>query len=275
MLRSARVANPYYATGQQRAEKVGDLFAGIAGRYDLLNDLQSFGRHRRWKRRLVELARVRPGDTALDLCCGTGDAAFALARAGAAVTGLDFSEPMLEVARARCSKFEVRSSEFRVSSSSAAAFGSCLPHFQQGDALRTPFADASFDIVTISYGLRNLADFDAGLREMWRVAKPGARLLVLDFGKPDNAVWRALYLGWLRWAVPVFGRLFCKNAPAYAYIHESLLHYPAQRGVDAKLRELGAVNTRVVNLVGGAMSINLGERTHEPPRPASAAPDPP
>jgi len=257
------MANPYYAPGDRRAEKVEDLFGGIAERYDLLNDLQSFGLHRRWKRRLVGLARVKPGDTALDLCCGTGDVAFALARAGAEVTGLDFSGPMLEVAEARKSK--VQSPKSKVPEPGAgqqaiphSAFRT--PHFQQGDALHSPFPDASFDVVSISYGLRNLADFDGGLREMWRVAKPGARLLVLDFGKPDNALWRALYFAHLRWCVPLFGRIFCRNAPAYAYIHESLMHYPAQRGVDAKLRDLGAVNTRVLNLVGGAMSINVGEK---------------
>jgi len=252
------VANRYYAAGAPRAEKVGDLFAGIADRYDLLNDLQSFGLHRRWKRQLVELARVKPGDTALDLCCGTGDVAFALARAGAEVTGLDFSEPMLQVARERSSQFEADGTANRTPANPQPAIRH--PHFIQGDALRTPFADASFAVVSISYGLRNLADFDAGLREMWRVTRPGARLLVLDFGRPDNALWRSIYFGWLRCAVPVLGRVFCRNAPAYAYIHESLLHYPAQRGVEAKLRELGAVNLRTINLVGGAMSINVGEK---------------
>ncbi len=250
------MANEYYAPGEQRAEKVHDLFAGIAPRYDLINDLQSFGLHRRWKRRLVELARVKPGDAALDLCCGTGDVAFGLAQAGAHVTGLDFSGPMLSVARQR--EFKAQGSRFKVESNETEV--STVQCFIQGDALRTPFADASFDIVSISYGLRNLADFDAGLREMWRVARPGARLLVLDFGKPDNPQWRALYFGYLRFGVPLFGRVFCKNAPAYAYIYESLLHYPAQRGVDAKLRELGSVNTRIVNLLGGAMSINVGEK---------------
>ena len=247
-----RVANEYFSPGAQRAEKVGDLFAGIAPRYDFINDLQSFGLHRLWKRRLVQLARVRPGDRALDLCCGTGDVAFALARAGAEVTGLDFSEPMLAVAARRSATIP------------HSAFP--LPHFQQGDALHTPFADASFDIVTISYGLRNLADFDAGLREMWRVARPGARLLVLDFGKPDNALWRALYFAYLRWGVPLFGRVFCRNAPAYAYIHESLQHYPAQRGVDAKLRELGCARPQLVNLLGGVMSLNVGEKVPAQPR---------
>ncbi len=238
------MGNRFYEAGEGRAERVNDLFAAIAPRYDLINDLQSFGLHRWWKRRLIQFAAVQPGESALDLCCGTGDVAFALAEAGARVTGMDFSAPMLAVAEAR-----------KVKVSDAAG-----PVFLQGDALRTPFPDAHFDVVTISYGLRNLASVDEGLREMWRVLKPGGRLLVLDFGKPDNAAWRGAYFAYLRFAVPVFGRLFCKNAAAYAYILESLQHYPAQRGVDEKLRALGAANARIVNFLGGVMSINVAEK---------------
>ena len=238
------MGNRFYEAGEGRAERVNDLFAAIAPRYDLINDLQSFGLHRWWKRRLLQFAAVQPGESALDLCCGTGDVAFALAEAGARVTGMDFSAPMLAVAEAR-----------KVKVGEAAG-----PVFLQGDALRTPFPDAHFDVVTISYGLRNLASVDEGLREMWRVLKPGGRLLVLDFGKPDNAAWRGAYLAYLRFAVPVFGRLFCKNSEAYAYILESLQHYPAQRGVDEKLRALGAANARIVNFLGGVMSINVAEK---------------
>jgi ubiquinone/menaquinone biosynthesis methyltransferase len=231
----------YYQSGEQRAERVSDLFAAIAPRYDLINDLQSFGLHRWWKRRLLRLAAVKPGDTALDLCCGTGDVAFALAAAGAHTTGVDFSAPMLAVAEARKAK--------------AGKPGDLT--FRQGDALRLPFPDAHFDLVTISYGLRNLASVEDGLREMWRVLKPGGRLLVLDFGKPDNAAWRAAYFAYLRLAVPVFGRVFCRNAAAYAYILESLQHYPAQRGVEGQLRVLGAAEARIVSFLGGVMSINV------------------
>ncbi len=238
------MGNRFYEAGEGRAERVNDLFAAIAPRYDLINDLQSFGLHRWWKRRLIQFAAVQPGESALDLCCGTGDVAFALAEAGARVTGMDFSAPMLAVAEAR-----------KVKVGEAAG-----PMFLQGDALRTPFPDAHFDVVTISYGLRNLASVDEGLREMWRVLKPGGRLLVLDFGKPDNAAGRGAYFAYLRFAVPVFGRLFCKNAAAYAYILESLQHYPAQRGVDEKLRALGAANARIVNFLGGVMSINVAEK---------------
>ena len=129
--------------------------------------------------------------------------------------------------------------------------------FLQGDALKLPFADASFDIVTVGYGLRNLASWEAGLAEMIRVSRPGGRLLVLDFGKPDNALWRGLYFAYLRLFVPLLGLTFCGDAQAYAYILESLKHYPAQRGVEARMRELGLAEVRTVNLLGGIMSINF------------------
>jgi demethylmenaquinone methyltransferase / 2-methoxy-6-polyprenyl-1,4-benzoquinol methylase len=240
------MSNVFYAPGEQRAAKVNDLFAAIARRYDLLNDLQSFGLHRRWKRRVVQLAAVRPGQRALDVCCGTGDIALALAQGGTEVTGLDFSQAMLQIAETRRLKNQ-QSSDTN-------------PKFIQGDAQQLPFADHSFDAVTVGYGLRNLTSWATGLREMFRVAKPGARLVVLDFGKPPNRLWRAIYFSHLRCSVPLIGRLFCGNADAYAYILESLKHYPAQFAVAAKMRELNLSNVRVINLLGGAMAINYGQK---------------
>ncbi len=226
--------------------KVNDLFAAIARRYDLLNDLQSFGLHRRWKRRVVELAAVKPGDRALDLCCGTGDLALALAQRGVEVVGLDFSGAMLEIAEKRRQK----NPQSPIPN----------PRFVQGDAQQIPFPDAMFDAVTVGYGLRNLASWEAGLAEMRRVAKPGGRLVVLDFGRPSNAVWRAVYFTHLKISVPLLGWIFCGNAQAYAYILESLKHYPAQKGVAEKMRELKLSNVRVINLLGGAMAINYAEK---------------
>ena len=240
------MSNVFYTPGEQRAAKVNDLFAAIARRYDLLNDLQSFGLHRRWKRRVAELAAVQPGGRALDLCCGTGDIAFALARRGAEVTGLDFSQKMLEVAESRRLKNPELKTQKLI--------------FIQGDAQQIPFSDAMFDIVTVGYGLRNLMNWETGLAEMQRVARPGARLVVLDFGKPANALWRKIYFGHLRCSVPLVGWLFCGNADAYAYILESLKHYPAQLAVAEKMRELKLVNVHVINLLGGAMAINYGEK---------------
>jgi demethylmenaquinone methyltransferase/2-methoxy-6-polyprenyl-1,4-benzoquinol methylase len=240
------VSNIFCTPGEQRAAKVNDLFAAIARRYDLLNDLQSFGLHRRWKRRAIELAAVQSGYRALDLCCGTGDLALALARRGAEVTGVDFSPAMLEIAEAR------RQRNFKSQISNL--------KFMPGDALQIPFPDASFDIVTVGYGLRNLTNWEKGLAEMHRVAKPGARLVVLDFGKPANALWRGIYFAHLKCTVPLLGWMFCGNADAYAYILESLKHYPAQLAVAAKMRELKLVNVRVINFLGGAMAINYGEK---------------
>jgi demethylmenaquinone methyltransferase/2-methoxy-6-polyprenyl-1,4-benzoquinol methylase len=238
------VSNVFYAPGEQRAAKVNDLFASIARRYDLLNDLQSFGLHRLWKRRVVNLASVKPGNYALDLCCGTGDIALALARQGAETTGLDFSEKMLEVAKARSQKLK-----------------SSSPHFIQGDAQQLPFPENSFDIVTVGYGLRNLASWEKGLEEMLRVAKPGGRIIVLEFGKPANFLWRKIYFTHLKCSVPLIGLLFCGNPQAYAYILESLKHYPAQLAVAEKMRGLKLANVRVINLLGGAMAINYGEKS--------------
>jgi len=248
------VSNAYYAPGDQRAAKVNDLFARIARRYDFLNDLQSFGLHRLWKRRVIKLAQIKNGDRALDLCCGTGDISFALARSGAETTGLDFSAQMLEVAQNRSQKSEARNQNKNPQSEIR------NPQFLQGDAQQLPFSENSFDIVTVGYGLRNLTNWERGLDEMFRVAKPGARLIVLDFGKPANALWRGLYFTHLKMSVPLMGWLFCGDASAYAYILESLKHYPAQLAVAEKMRALKLKNVRVINLLGGAMAINYGEK---------------
>lgn len=118
-----------------------------------------------------------------------------------------------------------------------------------------PFPDNAFDVVTVGYGLRNLASWETGLREMRRVAKPGGRLVVLDFGKPDNRFWRGIYFAYLRSVTPLLGWLFAGSAGAYAYILESLQHYPAQRGVAAKMTELGLADVQVFNVLGGIMGI--------------------
>ena len=188
------MANKFYQLGRDRAVKVQDLFGRIAARYDLVNDLQSLGLHRFWKRRLVNLACPEPHARILDLCCGTGDIALRFAGPSRVVIGADFSTPMLNeaVKRSRIAGVSVR--------------------WVQGDALDLPFRDASFDVVTIGYGLRNLADLSVGLQEMLRVTAPGGRLLVLDFGKPPNAWLRAAYFAYLRYWVPVFGRVLCGDA---------------------------------------------------------------
>jgi len=270
--------NKFHQPGEHRAARVEDLFAIVAPRYDLINDLQSLGLHRRWKRALVELAGVHPGDRALDVCCGTGDVAFGLRQRGAEVTALDFSPAMLAVAQLRaqdCSgglrppgKRSPCSGGLRPPGKRVPCSGGLRPpgntpppvQFLRGDALRLPFPAESFDVVTVAYGLRNLSDWERGLEEMWRVAKPGARLLVLDFGKPDNPLWRRLYFAYLKFLVPWFGKILCHDSATHAYIFASLQDYPAQRGVAAKMESLHCAAIQVRNLMGGAMSINFARK---------------
>lgn len=224
----------FYQADEHRAEKVNQLFSTIARRYDLLNDIMSLGLHRRWKRRLVQLAG-QPGQV-LDLCCGTGDIARLFK---ARVVGADFTQEMLQVAQAR---------------------GASEIKWVRADALRLPFPDASFDIVSVGYGLRNLADIEQGLREMQRVLKPGGKLLSLDFGKPE-AVWlRKMFFAHLRFHMPLMGRWSCGDPDAYSYILTSLENYPAQRGVKELMAKCGYTDCGFEEFVGGTMAINFGSK---------------
>jgi demethylmenaquinone methyltransferase/2-methoxy-6-polyprenyl-1,4-benzoquinol methylase len=236
--------NSYYRTDATRAEKVRELFSKIARRYDRMNDWMSFGLHRRWKRKTSQLCTLAEGQMALDVCCGTGDISRELAGQGARVIGLDFTEPMLSIAQKR---------------SHASTLARSLT-FLCGDALHLPFSDATFDAVTIGYGLRNLADFEAGLRELLRVTKSGGRVVVLDFGLPDNRLWRFLYRIWLRVAVPWMGLLMVGDRQAYDYILTSLDQYPAQRGIAHLMEKVGFTSVHYENLLGGVSSIHVAKR---------------
>jgi demethylmenaquinone methyltransferase/2-methoxy-6-polyprenyl-1,4-benzoquinol methylase len=239
------VTNKYLSYDADRAPKVREMFSRLAGRYDLVNDIMSFGLHRLWKRQAVRLALEgrTGGARVLDLCCGSGDLCFLAGRLGAgAVTGADFTLPMLAVARRR----------------SRREGPGC--RFVQADAMRLPFPDGSFDALTISYGLRNIADMPAALSEMRRVLGPGGRAVVLDFGKPDNPVAGALYQGYLRTMMPAVGWIFHGDPETYLYIPESLERFPAQRGVASMMRQAGFANVRWENRLLGTMGINVGER---------------
>jgi demethylmenaquinone methyltransferase/2-methoxy-6-polyprenyl-1,4-benzoquinol methylase len=242
------MANRYYQPGEQRASRVEELFNAIAPRYDLINDLQSLGMHRLWKHQLVRRAAIAPGQTALDVCCGTGDIAFALNRSGARVLAVDFSAAMLAGA--------VR----RQSAGGRSRDGSEGPWFMRGDALRLPARDATVDLISIAYGLRNLSDLDAAVREFHRVTLPGGRLLILDCGKPASPAWRALYFAYLRLVVPLFGRVFCGDAETYRYILDSLEHYPAQAGLGGLLRGAGWLDPETTNILGGIMSLTIAHK---------------
>lgn len=242
--------NKYLSYDEKRAPKVREMFSRLALRYDLVNDVMSFGLHRRWKRQTVEIAAAGRKHSLrwLDLCCGTGDLCFLaqeIAGRGARVVGTDFTLPMLAVAQRR----------------RPAQGGSCA--FVQGDALQLPFPSGVFDVITIGYGLRNLADLEMGLSEMRRVLAPGGRAVILDFGKPDNPFAGALYQAFLRTMMPAVGYLFHGDPETYLYIPESLKRYPAQKGVLELMRRAGFVNARYENRLLGTMGINIGEREAE------------
>ena len=236
--------NKYLSYDEDRAPRVRAMFSRLAERYDLVNDVMSFGMHRKWKRDAVRLALEglpRPARV-LDLCCGTGDMCFLAREMGAArVVGADFTLPMLAVARRR------------------AASGPARPSFVGADALRLPFADGSFDAITVGYGLRNVADPRAALAEMRRVLASGGRAVVLDFGKPDNAVASALYFAYLKTMMPAVGWIFHGDPETYLYIPASLARYPAQRGVEEMMREAGFGKARYENRLLGTMGLNVGD----------------
>ena len=238
------MANTYYRSDDQRAAQVNRLFARIARRYDLLNDVMTLGWHRVWKRRLVQLSGVGRGSRSeaaadlpqvLDLCCGTGDIAR---RFRGRVIGVDFTAEMLHIAAAHQP-------------------AGC---WVQADALQLPFPDQSFDVVSIGYGLRNLADLAAGLREVHRVLRPGGKLLALDLGKPVAAWWRKLFFAHLRFHLPWLGWWSCGDPAAYAYILTSLENYPAQRGVRQLMETVGYQDCGFEEFAGGAMAINFGRK---------------
>ncbi|MBT5926763.1 MAG: ubiquinone/menaquinone biosynthesis methyltransferase [Verrucomicrobia bacterium] len=237
--------NTYYDPGANRANRVRDLFDRIAGRYDLINDVQSAGLHRWWKRRVIEEAGNLAGKKTLDICSGTGDLAFAMAERGAQTTGLDFSQEMLFQAKEKAKNKQ-----------SLVSFD--LPNFQQGDASELPFENDTFEVVTMAYGLRNLKDWKKGLSELHRVTRPGGRMLILDFGKPPNPVWRSIYFNYLKLIVPLMGWSLAGDAEAYQYILTSLQHFPAQRGIESEMIRLNSRLVRTHLFMGGVMSLNMG-----------------
>jgi demethylmenaquinone methyltransferase/2-methoxy-6-polyprenyl-1,4-benzoquinol methylase len=236
--------NKYLSYDDERAPRVREMFTRLAGRYDLVNDVMSFGLHRKWKREAVRLALDGRAGSArvLDLCCGTGDMCFlAQEMGGARVVGADFTFSMLAVARRRSPSKAPR------------------PAFVAADALRLPFGDRLFDAITVGYGLRNVADLELALQEMRRVLVPGGRAVVLDFGKPDNPIASALYNGYLRTMMPAVGWVFHGDPETYLYIPDSLERYPGQRGVETMMREAGFANVRYENRLLGTMGLNVGE----------------
>ena len=237
-----------FSTPAAKSRYVRGLFATIADRYDLITSLLSYGQDARWKAKLVLLASVKPGDRALDLAAGTGDIAFAIAARGAKTIGLDITHRMLQLAHVRQGHSGLAQSPTRV-------------EFITGDMTSLPFQSASFDLVTTGYGLRNVPDLDLAIDEIARVLKPGGRLLSLDFNRPESAIVRSAYLGYLTVVGSTLGWILHRDPETYRYIPASIRRYPGARGVADRLTARGFDGVSVIPLLFGLMSLHLGTRS--------------
>jgi demethylmenaquinone methyltransferase/2-methoxy-6-polyprenyl-1,4-benzoquinol methylase len=227
------------ATPDGKRRYVRALFATIADRYDFITVALSYGQDRRWKRRIADLAEPRRDLRVLDLATGTGDIAFALAARGAVVVGLDVTQRMVELAQAK----NARRSPVR---------------FVVGDMIALPFPSASFDVVTIGYGLRNVPDLGVAIEEASRVLKTGGRLVSLDFNRPANRAIRSLYLTYLTVVGAGLGWILHRDPDTYRYIPASLRTYPGADGVSRMLSARGFSRVEHQPVLGGLMSIHLG-----------------
>jgi ubiquinone/menaquinone biosynthesis methyltransferase len=236
-----------FASPDQKRRYVRTLFATIADRYDFITVILSFGRDRAWKRWLVREARIDAGDQVVDLACGTGDIAFAAAACGAAVTGLDITWRMIDLARAKASHHHRDSGRPR-------------PLFAVADMAALPLATASVDVVTTGYGLRNVPRLADAISEIARVLKPGGRFASLDFNRPRLALVRWPYLAYLTVVGAALGTLLHRDPDTYRYIPESVRRYPGAQGVADLLRRHGFDDVRVVPVLGGLMTIHVARR---------------
>jgi len=201
--------------GKDKATYVKETFNSIAGHYDLMNSLMSLGMDKRWRRFAVKRVCAKPGMHILDVCCGTGQLSMELGKVvgpDGKVTGLDFSQNMLEVAKDSLSQ-----------SSNPGNI-----RFIQGNAMELPFPDDSFDGVTVGWGLRNLPDLRQGIREMLRTVKPGGKVVSLDMAKPSLPVFKQAHWLYFENLVPLMGKIWAKKASAYQYLHDSAREFPAQ-----------------------------------------------
>ncbi len=215
------------------------MFDHVAERYDITNDVLSMGRTKVWRRRLVEALDVQPGEHVLDLAAGTGSSTEPFHDAGAHAVACDFSEGMLAVGRRRRPDMT----------------------FVQGDAMSLPFEDGRFDAVTISFGLRNIADPAVGLAEMLRVTKPGGRLAVMEFSDPTNTVFRTIYQEYLMRALPPAARAVSSSPDAYVYLAESIRAWPGQDLLGRMIEGVGWSDVRYRNLTGGIVAIHRAVKT--------------
>jgi demethylmenaquinone methyltransferase/2-methoxy-6-polyprenyl-1,4-benzoquinol methylase len=217
---------------------VAAMFDDVAERYDITNDVLALGQTRIWRKAVLAAVAPAPGERVLDLAAGTGTSSLPFAQAGAVVGPCDFSLGMLAVGRKRLPE---------------------LP-FVAGDALHLPFADASFDAVTISFGIRNVVDYRAGLKEMLRVVRPGGRLVICEFSHPVWSPFRTVYTEYLMKALPAVARALASNPEAYEYLADSIRAWPRQQEFAAELQSAGWSSVQWRDLTGGIVAIHRATR---------------
>ena len=219
-------------------DEVAAMFDGVAKRYDLVNDLLSLGRTKAWRKAATAIIAPAPGMKILDLAAGPGSSSEPLHKAGATVFATDFSEGMLAVGR------------------------KTRPYlnFSKADALNLPFEADTFDVVTISYGLRNPVDYPKALAEALRVTKPGGRMVVVEFSHPTWRPFRTIYTEYLMKALPVIARRTSSNPDAYIYLAESIRAWPDQQGLAAAMEKAGWSKISWKNLTGGVVAVHSGNK---------------
>lgn len=231
---------------QSKEERVHHVFESIYEKYDLMNSIISFQRHKAWRRDTMKRMNVQKGAVALDVCCGTADWTIALAEAvgpAGKVYGLDFSENMLRVGREKIVQRGLNHVEL-----------------VYGNAMELPFADNTFDYVTIGFGLRNVPDYMTVLREMRRVAKPGGKVVCLETSQPTIPVFRQVYFLYFRFLMPLLGKIFADSYEQYSWLQESTRDFPGREELAEMFRRAGLVDVKVKAYTGGVAAMHMGTK---------------
>ena len=231
---------------KQKEQFVHSVFEKIAPKYDMMNDLLSFRRHQAWRKFTMKKMNMQPGDTAIDLCCGTCSWTIPLAQASGdgRIIGLDFSRHMLDFGQSKLNQLGLDQQVTLV----------------QGNAMDLPCDDDSFDFATIGFGLRNVPDIEQVLREMMRVVKPGGKIVCLELSKPTVQPFKAVYYGYFRYVLPFLGKLFAKSYEQYKWLPDSLMKFPDHQQLAAMFASVGMVDVEAYPLTGGVAALHIGTK---------------
>lgn len=229
---------------QSKEERVHHVFEKIYNNYDKMNSVISFRQHQKWRKDTMKLMKVKKGDSALDVCCGTGDWTIALANdvgINGEVVGLDFSKNMLKIGEQKVKELQLNQVK--------------LIH---GNAMELPFEDNSFDFVTIGFGLRNVPNYIQVLKEMTRVVKPGGVVVCLETSQPTIPIYKGLFYFYFRFIMPFFGKLFAKSFSEYSWLQESARDFPGMKELARMFEDAGLIDVTYKPYSGGAAAVHIG-----------------